>query len=191
FFEAANEVLREARHPLHFKEITELAIKKNLLSHVGRTPEVTMDARLVQELQCASVDTDIVKARPGVYALREWNGRTPADDDEPVHDEVASQRRRRRRRRPDDVDGEDDHDAETVLSPVDLYAGEDDFDADAEDDEEDFDEASDEGSGSEEGRGRRRRRRRRRKRDDEVRDPAPTLDVVASSVDLPIVEGAT
>ena len=46
FTEAAEEVLRIAGKPLHYKEITELAIEKNLLSHVGKSPEVTMGSRL-------------------------------------------------------------------------------------------------------------------------------------------------
>ena len=40
--EAAVEVLRLAGKPLHYKKITEIAIERNLLSHVGKTPEITM-----------------------------------------------------------------------------------------------------------------------------------------------------
>src|SRR5690606_19491161 len=46
FTDAAREVLKQSGRPLHYKEITELAIEKNLLSHVGKSPEVTMGARL-------------------------------------------------------------------------------------------------------------------------------------------------
>ena len=49
FTEAAAEVLRIAGKALHYKEITELAIEKNLLSHVGKSPEVTMGARLAAD----------------------------------------------------------------------------------------------------------------------------------------------
>ena len=44
--DAAAEVLRLVGRPLHYKEITDIAIEKNLLSHVGKSPEVTMGARL-------------------------------------------------------------------------------------------------------------------------------------------------
>src|SRR6516225_3171571 len=72
FIEAAAEVLRQAGKPLHYKEITELAIAGNLLSHVGKTPEVTMSHRLTSAIKKDDKDIPIVKVRPGVFALREW-----------------------------------------------------------------------------------------------------------------------
>jgi hypothetical protein len=72
FIEAAAEVLRHAGKPLHYKEITELAIAKNLLSHVGKTPEVTMSHRLTSAIKKNDKDVPITKIRPGVFALREW-----------------------------------------------------------------------------------------------------------------------
>jgi hypothetical protein len=75
FIEAAAEVLRQAGKPLHYKEITELAIAKNLLSHVGKTPEVTMSHRLTSAIKKEDKDVPIVKVKPGVFALREWEDR--------------------------------------------------------------------------------------------------------------------
>src|SRR4051812_6970493 len=76
FTEAAAEVLRMAGKPLHYKEITELAIEKNLLSHVGKSPEVTMGARLAALLKKTSKDNPLVRVKPGVFALREWDDAT-------------------------------------------------------------------------------------------------------------------
>jgi HB1, ASXL, restriction endonuclease HTH domain/Restriction endonuclease len=73
FIEAAAEVLRQAGKPLHYKEITELAIEKNLLSHVGKTPEVTMSHRLTSAIKKDDKEVPIVKVKPGVFALREWD----------------------------------------------------------------------------------------------------------------------
>jgi hypothetical protein len=73
FIEAAAEVLRKAGKPLHYKEITELAIAGNLLSHVGKTPEVTMSHRLTSAIKKNDKDVPITKIRPGVFALREWD----------------------------------------------------------------------------------------------------------------------
>jgi hypothetical protein len=90
FIEAAAEVLRLAGKPLHYKEITELAIAKNLLSHVGKTPEVTMSHRLTSAIKKDDKDVPIVKVKPGVFALREWEerkgrrGATSAAVPEPV-----------------------------------------------------------------------------------------------------------
>ena len=75
FTEAAAEVLRIAGKPLHYKEITELAIEKNLLSHVGKSPEVTMGARLAALLKKEDKENPIVRVKPGVFALREWDGK--------------------------------------------------------------------------------------------------------------------
>ena len=75
FIEAAAEVLRHAGKPLHYKEITELAIAKNLLSHVGKTPEVTMSHRLTSANKKEDKDVPIAKVKPGVFGLREWDDR--------------------------------------------------------------------------------------------------------------------
>lgn len=73
FTEAAVEVLRIAGKPLHFKDITQIAIEKNLLSHVGKTPDVTMGSRLSAQI-AKYPDGPIVRQKSGVYALREWEG---------------------------------------------------------------------------------------------------------------------
>jgi hypothetical protein len=85
FTEAAAEVLRLAGKPLHYKEITEIAIEKNLLSHVGKSPEVTMGARLAALLKKEDKTNPIVRVKPGVFALREWSdkkGRKAAPQEE-------------------------------------------------------------------------------------------------------------
>ncbi len=92
FIEAAAEVLRQAGKPLHYKEITELAIAGNLLSHVGKTPEVTMSHRLTSAIKKNDKDVPITKIRPGVFALREWEEKkgkkgAPAAAAEPAVDE--------------------------------------------------------------------------------------------------------
>jgi hypothetical protein len=84
FTEAAAEVLRLAGKPLHYKEITELAIEKNLLSHVGKSPEVTMGARLAALLKKEDKTNPIVRVKPGVFALRDWSAKKskrPSADD--------------------------------------------------------------------------------------------------------------
>ncbi|MGA7119950.1 MAG: winged helix-turn-helix domain-containing protein, partial [Polyangiaceae bacterium] len=91
FIEAAAEVLRQAGKPLHYKEITELAIAKNLLSHVGKTPEVTMSHRLTSAIKKEDKEVPIVRVKPGIFALREWEGKkgrrtTPSSPPETVDD---------------------------------------------------------------------------------------------------------
>ena len=76
FTEAAAQVLRLVGKPLHYKEITDVAIEKNLLSHVGKSPEVTMGARLAALVKKGDRDNPLIRVKPGVFALREWDRET-------------------------------------------------------------------------------------------------------------------
>src|SRR5688572_4628158 len=71
FTEAAAQVLRLVGKPLHYKEITDVAIEKNLLSHVGKSPEVTMGARLAALVKKGDKENPLVRIKPGVFAWRE------------------------------------------------------------------------------------------------------------------------
>src|SRR5688500_218529 len=73
FTEAAVEVLRLVGKPLHYKKITEIAIERNLLSHVGKTPEVTMSSRLATMVKKDRGEAPIIKVKPGVFGLREFS----------------------------------------------------------------------------------------------------------------------
>ncbi|MCC6647284.1 MAG: restriction endonuclease [Polyangiaceae bacterium] len=77
FTEAAAEVLRLVGKPLHYKDITEIAIQRNLLSHVGKSPEVTMGARLAALLKKTPKENPLVRTKPGVFALRAWEESGP------------------------------------------------------------------------------------------------------------------
>src|SRR5262245_55517062 len=79
FTDAAVEVLRLVGRPLHYKKITELAIERNLLSHVGKTPEVTMSSRLATMVKRDRGEVPIIKVKPGVFRLREFNEEQLAD----------------------------------------------------------------------------------------------------------------
>src|SRR5713226_292924 len=73
FTEAAVEVLRRAGKPLHFSEIAEVALKENLLSHVGQDPEVTMGQRLAAMAKREEDRKVLAVAPEGTFALSEWN----------------------------------------------------------------------------------------------------------------------
>jgi hypothetical protein len=76
FTEAAVHVLRLVGKPLHYKEITDVAIEKDLLSHVGKSPEVTMGARLAAVVKKGGEDNPLSRVKPGVFALSEWDQTT-------------------------------------------------------------------------------------------------------------------
>ena len=49
FKELAYKILKEANKPLHSKVITNLALKQGLVSE-GKTPEMTMNAKLIVDI---------------------------------------------------------------------------------------------------------------------------------------------
>ncbi|HET6284888.1 MAG TPA: winged helix-turn-helix domain-containing protein, partial [Polyangia bacterium] len=53
FLEAALDILRREGKPLHFKDLTDRAMTKKLLTFVGRTPEVTMQTQLTAAVKKA------------------------------------------------------------------------------------------------------------------------------------------
>lgn len=70
FKTAAREVLREMGRPLHYGDITEIALQSGYLSSAGRTPQNTMRARLSVDVR-DNPASEFVQTAPGVYGLRE------------------------------------------------------------------------------------------------------------------------
>jgi len=91
FTEAAEAVLRKIGKPLHYKKITQHAIDQQLLSHMGKTPEVTMSTRLATLTKKDRGEAAIVRIKPGVFGLREWNVSEADVADEPSEEEVSEE----------------------------------------------------------------------------------------------------
>jgi hypothetical protein len=69
FKAAARGVLREVGHPLHYTDITEIALQSGYLHSAGRTPQHTMRARLSVDVR-DNPETLFVQTAPGVYRLK-------------------------------------------------------------------------------------------------------------------------
>ncbi len=69
FKAAAREVLREVGHPLHYTDITEIALESGYLESTGWTPQNTMRARLSVVVR-DNPGTPFVQPAPGVYGLK-------------------------------------------------------------------------------------------------------------------------
>ncbi len=69
FKAAAREVLREVGHPLHYTDITEIALESGYLESSGRTPQNTMRARLSVDVR-DNPSTPFIPTAPGVYGLK-------------------------------------------------------------------------------------------------------------------------
>lgn len=72
FTEAAIEVLRREGKPLHFKKITEIAVRESLLDHVGKIPDDTMADQLVAHCRLPHEDRKVIPILTGTFALVEW-----------------------------------------------------------------------------------------------------------------------
>jgi hypothetical protein len=106
FLEAALEILKRERKPLHYKELTEKAMERKLLTFVGRTPEVTMQTQLTSAVKKAP-GAPFVRVKPGLFGLLRYPeaapepvvvAETPAEVSEAKPAETAEARSRRRRR---------------------------------------------------------------------------------------------
>lgn len=104
FLEAALEILKRERKPLHYKELTEKAMERKLLTFVGRTPEVTMQTQLTSAVKKAP-GAPFVRVKPGVFGLLrypEYVPEPPAEEkaapaeERPAEAEEGRGRRRRR-----------------------------------------------------------------------------------------------
>src|ERR687883_1716334 len=81
FLEAALEILKRERKPLHYKELTERAMDKKLLTFVGRTPEVTMQTQLTNAVKKAP-GAPFVRVKPGVFGLLRYPQLPPEERQE-------------------------------------------------------------------------------------------------------------
>lgn len=65
----AYEILKEAGKPLHTNEITQIALKKGWLKTAGKTPEATMNAQLVVDVNKKGMNSLFSKTGPSTFAL--------------------------------------------------------------------------------------------------------------------------
>ncbi len=57
-------------HPLHYTDITEIALESGYLQSSGRTPQNTMRARLSVDVR-DNPESEFVQTAPGVYGLKQ------------------------------------------------------------------------------------------------------------------------
>ncbi len=69
FKQSAIEVLKKAKKPLHYTEITRLALESGLLETEGATPEATMNAQIIVDINHKKQGSDFIKTAPGTFAI--------------------------------------------------------------------------------------------------------------------------
>jgi hypothetical protein len=98
FLEAALKILSREGKPLHFKDLTERAMTKKLLTFVGRTPEVTMQTQLTAAVKKAP-GNPFVRVKPGVFGLLRYP-ELPPEEPEPERKTAEKAERPERAERP-------------------------------------------------------------------------------------------
>src|SRR3989344_2346989 len=69
FKDIAYQILKEVGKPLHSKEITKIALERGWLKTAGKTPEATMNAQLVVDINSKKEKSRFVKTAPSTFGL--------------------------------------------------------------------------------------------------------------------------
>lgn len=69
FKDIAFQILTEQGKPLHYREITDIAIKKGMIKTDGKTPWATMNAQLAMDIKNNGEKSRFHRAEPGYYAV--------------------------------------------------------------------------------------------------------------------------
>lgn len=70
FKDLAFQILEEVNKPLHSKEITKIAMERGWLKTAGKTPEYTMNAQLIVDINSKKEKSRFIKTAPSTFALR-------------------------------------------------------------------------------------------------------------------------
>ena len=90
FKRAAVKVLRDAKEPLHYKEITKRALEEALIETSGATPERTMNTQLTSDMKRRKNKSAFIRVQPAVYALNPDYTEEKQTAEE-IEDEVAQE----------------------------------------------------------------------------------------------------
>ena len=69
FKTAAIEVLAKAKKPLHYKDITRVALERGILETEGATPDASMIAQLSVDVKTKKKASDFLRTAPGTFTL--------------------------------------------------------------------------------------------------------------------------
>jgi hypothetical protein len=77
FTDAAVLLLKAEGKPLTWRKLAELAVRHDLLTHVGTDPGETMHVRLTESVRRLGDRSPFQEGKGGTFALREWRGGSP------------------------------------------------------------------------------------------------------------------
>lgn len=93
FKDIAYRILQEAGKPLHSNEITKIALGRGWLKTAGKTPEATMNAQLVTDINKLGEKSRFVKVGPSTFAKNPVT-HVGIEDTVRVEEEIEQQRQK-------------------------------------------------------------------------------------------------
>ena len=66
---AAIKILRKAKEPMQYKDITDKAIEESLIETTGQTPAATMNAQMAVDIKVKKNKSAFVRVKPGYFSL--------------------------------------------------------------------------------------------------------------------------
>jgi len=69
FKTSAIEILKREKKPLHYKEITRLALEAGILETAGATPEASMNSQIVTDIKNKKEASDFIRTAPGTFTI--------------------------------------------------------------------------------------------------------------------------
>ena len=69
FREAAIKILTIIDKPLHYKQITDMAIKKNLIETYCDTPQNIMYFKISNDIKLLKEKSSFIKVKPGIFKI--------------------------------------------------------------------------------------------------------------------------
>ena len=69
FKQSAKTILEQQKKPLHYKEITRLALEQWLFETSWKTPDATVNSQIILDIRHKWKNSDFVKIAPSTYAL--------------------------------------------------------------------------------------------------------------------------
>jgi len=93
FADAAIQVLEDVGSPLHYRQITQIAIDHNLIQTNGKSPEATLNAIIAVEIKQKGDRSRFVRVDRGVFGLRKWDVISTDSESHPATSDPQTERR--------------------------------------------------------------------------------------------------
>lgn len=92
FRHSAVEVLKVENKPLHYKEITRLALERGLLETEGATPDSSMNSQIITDIKQKGENSSFIKTDPSTYSLNPNYTEQPEKNIEEITEEVEEEK---------------------------------------------------------------------------------------------------